>query len=90
MNFDVITTEEEEEQIIYFFYSRQQQKDLEDHANIFGAKVRYGTVLHEGSNRIYTEMTIMDDSQYSDAVLIAKGKPSEMIYTQMSISGRDN
>ena len=88
MELNVTTPEEEQEQIVYFFYSRQQQKDLEDHANIFGARIRYGTVMHEGSNKIYTEMTTVADSRYSDAVLIAKGRPSEMIYTEMSISNR--
>lgn len=80
---------EDEEQISYFFYSRQQQKELDDHASMFGGRVIHGEVLYEGSMKLYTEISTRDDSRYSDAILITKGYASEMVFTQRVISGRD-
>ena len=72
--YNIVVENDEVEEIAYFFYSRQQQKELEDHVNVFGGRISHGSVLHEGSMRLYTEMSPHDDSRYSDAVLITDRK----------------
>lgn len=66
----------------YFFFSSEQanlQREMEEKV---GRKYVVGTIIYKGKKRNFTELCSTNSSRYSDAVLVAEGKPSGFKYTK--------
>ena len=68
----------------YFVYSPTQQEDIlkiESSSSI--NKYKFGTVVVNGVNKIYTEIvTDMSKAKYKDAVLVTKGDIRRIKFTE--------
>lgn len=68
----------------YFIYSSSQAKDRTNIEKKVGRKFIPGTVVVGSKKLQYTELSSTGISNYSDAVIVAKGDITKMNYTKIS------
>lgn len=68
----------------YFIYSSSQAKDRANIEKKVGRKFIPGTVVVGSKKLQYTELSPTGISNYSDAVIVAKGDITQMNYTKIS------
>ena len=65
----------------YFLYSSEQLKLRKDVETRMGRKFKPGTVIVNGSRKLFTELSPNPTSRFSDAIVVAQGDPTLMNYT---------
>lgn len=67
--------------IKYFVYSSEQLKFRKEIEAKMGRKFKLGHVLVNGTKKPFTDLLPTPKSRYSDAIIVAEGNPSLMMYT---------
>ena len=69
----------------YFIFSREQQKKRIEIETKLGKSTVFGTVIVNGSSKIYTDIVLnMDDCRHADSILVIMGDVRKLKYTDPS------
>lgn len=65
----------------YFIYSSEQLKLRKSVEAKMGKTFKCGTVIVNGTRKLFTELSTKPISRFSDAIIVAQGDPTLMKYT---------
>lgn len=65
----------------YFIYSSEQLKLRKSVEAKMGKNFKCGTVIVNGTRKLFTELSPRPTSRFSDAIIVAQGDPTLMKYT---------
>ena len=71
----------EKDTYVYFLYSEQQQKERSEIDKKMSRVFTPGSVIVNGTKRIFTELSKSSSNRYPDCKIVAEGMKSKMMYT---------